>query len=379
MTFVLITAALILAVALVHLTVGWVLANGLHIAALEVSDRPAERGVWVRGFSGRTITLTAREPRQDIGHPGRTAIVFDGGSGKLGDVLDVDSGLVTRAVLEMSDSPPICEGDLDDCPPVELNGYYFLGDPSELGLDYSEAHFDSELGQLGGWLVEGTDAAKWAVHVHGWTAHRQEMLRMQPVFHAGGFNSLIIDYRNDPGAPKDPTGRYGWGLTEWRDLEAAVQMTLDRGASDIVLSGCSTGGAIVLAFLENSKLASRVQAVVLDAPNAVLSEAIRHATRDTRATALMIEFGMWIADLRWKIDWDRTNFVERSREFLDVPALVFHGTSDQRVPIAVSRRLAALNPTRVELHEVPAAGHVMSWNADPDRYERTLEEFLGRL
>jgi hypothetical protein len=33
----------------------------------------------------------------------------------------------------------------------------------------------------------------------------------------------------------------------------------------------------------------------------------------------------------------------------------------------------------VDLVETPAAGHVMSWNANPERYERYLTGFLSRL
>ena len=105
----------------------------------------------------------------------------------------------------------------------------------------------------------------------------------------------------------------------------------------------------------------------------------RRASIDSRATWLMIEFGLWMADLRWKIDWRATDYVERADRILEVPTLVFHGTSDQTIPISVSRRLAARVPDVVELVETPAAGHVMSWNADPERYERYLGNFLDRL
>jgi pimeloyl-ACP methyl ester carboxylesterase len=122
-----------------------------------------------------------------------------------------------------------------------------------------------------------------------------------------------------------------------------------------------------------------VTAVVLDSPNIVLAEAFRRGTRDVRATRLMVEFGMWIADLRWKVDWEATNFVERAERIIRVRTLVFHGTSDQVIPVAVSRRLAGRLPDLVELVETPAAGHVMSWNADPERYDRYLRSFLGRI
>jgi pimeloyl-ACP methyl ester carboxylesterase len=92
-----------------------------------------------------------------------------------------------------------------------------------------------------------------------------------------------------------------------------------------------------------------------------------------------MEFGMWIADLRWKVDWETTNYVQRAEHILRVPALVFHGTSDQVIPISVSRQLEATVPRLVDLVETPAAGHVMSWNANPERYERYLTGFLSRL
>ena len=32
----------------------------------------------------------------------------------------------------------------------------------------------------------------------------------------------IFTYRNDPGAPEDPSGQLHYGATEWRDVEAAA-------------------------------------------------------------------------------------------------------------------------------------------------------------
>lgn len=134
-----------------------------------------------------------------------------------------------------------------------------------------------------------------------------------------------------------------------------------------------------MAFLEQSSLASSVTGVVMDAPNIILVDAFRRAMRESRTTWLTREMGLWIADLRWKIDWETTNFVQRAADILEVPTLVFHGTSDHTIPISVSRRLGAAVPDLVELVETPAAGHVMSWNADPSRYERYLGNFLDRV
>jgi hypothetical protein len=377
--FLIVAAGGTVLVAAIHLVVGWLISNGLHRGALAVEQRAKDLGVRVREVTRSRIVLEAPTARRDIGHPGTLGLSWEDGYGRLGDVIDVDGRRFIRSFEPVTGSPPVCVGALDDCPPVEIDSFTFPNDPSDVDLEFRSTTYDSPVGTMGAWLVPGDGSDLWAVHCHGWTAERRELLRMLPSYHAAGVTSLVIDYRNDPGAPLDPTGRHRFGLSEWEDLEAAVRRALDEGARGVVLSGCSTGGALVMAFLERSRLAEVVTAVVLDSPNIVLAEAFRRGTRDVRATRLMVEFGMWIADLRWKVDWEATNFVERAERIIRVRTLVFHGTSDQVIPVAVSRRLAGRLPDLVELVETPAAGHVMSWNADPERYDRYLRSFLGRI
>lgn len=380
MTVLIVAAGGVLAVVAVHLLVGWNIANGLYREVLVVRPHLWERGIWVRAVSSDRIDLESQLPRQDIGHPGTFGLVWDDGYSRVGDVVGAADGQISRVFHPGTNGlPPVCVGDLDTCPPVELDGYVFPSDPSDISLDFEEVHYESPLGDIGAWLIPGGDGTDWAVLCHGWTAERRELLRMLGVFNTKKWTSMVIDYRNDPGAPTDPTGRYRFGITEWEDLEGAVRYAVDHGATNVVLMGCSTGGALVMSFLERSSLASLVSGVVLDAPNIVLADTFRLGLRDVRVTQLMKETGLWIADLRWKIDWDTTNFVGRAHNYLTVPTLVFHGTSDLVVPISGSRQLEASLPDLVELVETTAAGHVLSWNADADRYENYLARFLERL
>lgn len=378
MRFVVVAAGGVLVVALVHVVAGWILSKGLYTRALALQPRAKDLTVRVRKVSQSRIVLEAPTARQDIGHPGTLGLVWEGGKGRLGEVVTVDSMRVTRVFDPLVGTPPTCAGELTDCPPVEIDPYVFA-DPSEVGLEFETVTYDSPLGAMSAWLIPGSRLDRWAVLCHGWTAEKSELVRMLPALHRSGYTTLVIDYRNDPGVPGDPTGRYRFGLSEWADLEAAVALAVDKGAKSLVLGGCSTGGALVMAFLERSPMAASVAGVVLDAPNVMLAEAVRHGTRDRRFTPLMFEFGLWMADLRWKIDWDATNYVGRADQILTMPTLVFHGTSDATIPISVSRQLEARAKDTVELVETPAAGHVMSWNADPDRYEGYLERFLSRL
>ncbi len=379
---------IIILIVLFHLIGGWVYANGFRKSALRVQPSKRKFGVWVRSVDKRRITLTVTEPRQDIGHPGTLGLYWEGGYGRVGEVIAVDGLDVTREYTQLEgNTPPICaDSSLETCPPVELEGYAFPTDPSDADLDFETTTYQSPLGPIGSWTVPAADASTWAIHIHGWTAQRREAIRLLPTLHSAGVTSMVIDYRNDPGAPRDPSGHYRFGQTEWEDVEGAVQYAIGHGAAEIILVGYSTGAAHAMAFLERSDLAERVIGVVLDSPNVLLAEAVRYGSQDLRfsgtkirVSRLIAEFGMWIADMRWHVDWEATNYVQRAVTILKVPTLVFHGTSDHVVPISVSRQLEARARSVVTLVETPAAGHVMSWNADPQRYERYLENYLGKI
>ncbi len=388
MTIAITISLLVILVVLANLVGGWLYANGFRESALHVQPPKRSFGVWVRSVDKRQITLTAGEPRQDIGHPGTLGLFWKGGYGQVGPVIGVKGLDITRKYTQLDGvTPPIClDEPMEKCQPVDLEGYAYPSDPSDVNLEFEETTYNSPLGTFGAWIVPGDNTGTWGIHFHGWTAERREAIRLLPSFHRAGATSLVVDYRNDPGMSQDPTGRYRFGLSEWEDVEGAVRYALDHSAVDIVLVGYSTGAAHVMSFLERSDLAGRVQGVVLDSPNILLAEAIRYGSQDQRFSGttikisrLVTEFGMWIADLRWKIDWETTNYVQRAATILTVPTLVFHGTSDHRVPISVSRQLEAHAPGVVTLVETRAAGHVMSWNADSKRYERYLESFLRKI
>lgn len=380
MTFLYIIAGIVLFLVFVHLLVGWHVSNGLHREVLAVRPRSKELGVWVRSVADGRIELESPLPRQDIGHPGVFGLIWTHGSARVGDVVGAPNGRISRLFTPgESGAPPECHGQLIECEPVELDGYVYPLDPSDVGLDFEEVSYDSALGPLGAWLVPSDSEASWAIQCHGWTAERRELIRMLPEFHRQHRTSLVIDYRNDAGAPNDPSGRHRFGTSEWQDLESAVRFAVARGAKDVVLMGCSTGAALVMAFLEHSELASLVTGVVMDAPNIVLADTFRLGLRDVRLTQLVKETGLLIAGLRWHIDWKATNFVERADDIVHIPTLVFHGTSDLVVPISGSRQLQAKVPDLVQLVETQAAGHVLSWNADSERYDNYLGRFLERL
>ena len=181
--------------------------------------------------------------------PGRYGVWLDGGAGhaRVGDILERDARSVTRRLLAVD------RGWLDDGP-ARWNQYYYCDRPSvSLGLPDEDVSILSDIGPLPGWIVRpesGQSGTDWAVLVHGRGARKEETLRAVPVLRDAGWTSLVTAYRNDRDAPRGPDGRYNLGLSEWRDVEAAMGYAVSHGARRILLLGWSMGGAIVLQALD---------------------------------------------------------------------------------------------------------------------------------
>jgi pimeloyl-ACP methyl ester carboxylesterase len=236
------------------------------------------------------------------------------------------------------------------------------------------------LGRYPAWFVPG-DRKTWVVVLHGFSMSRIDNVRVLPALRNAGYPTLTITYRNDAGAPEDPSGLLRYGLTEWKDLEAGVEYAIGRGSAGVVLMGVSMGGGVIAAFLERSDLAEEVRALVLDAPMLDFSQTIDdNASRErlpvigtplppgVTATAKMI------ARLRWGIEWSDLDYLEHPSMF-SMPILVFHGTGDETVPIGTSDELKRLVP-QTQLVRCPGAGHIECWNRDPRAYESKMISFL---
>ena len=144
----------------------------------------------------------------------------------------------------------------------------YRGDPKTgLGLDFETVAVPTELGtgRGRGWCPAG-GGPLWAIYVHGVGGLRENGFRQLSVLHEAGIPTLMIGYRNDPWGPKGEPPFYGFGLDEWRDLEAAVTWARAAGAERIVLVAESMGAGIAGQFLMRSAEAGRVAALVLDSP-----------------------------------------------------------------------------------------------------------------
>jgi pimeloyl-ACP methyl ester carboxylesterase len=309
--------------------------------------------------------------------PGVYGLVWEGGHAEVGPVLREGADRVTRRLADV-------HGFLVPGLDAGIDSNVYFGNPREtLGLPFHSVDIPSELGPMPAWEIPaptqpGGQSDAWAIVVHGINGDRQIGLRVAPTLRRAGFNSLLVSYRDDLGAPESPDGLHHQGQTEWRDLAAAVRYSLRRGARKIVLDGYSMGGALIAQFMERSPLARRVEGLVLDAP-ALNWKAILEFNATQMGfpsfASLPVE---WAIDARIDVDWDSLDALQHIEDF-HLPILLFHGDEDEVVPISTSRELAEDLPRWVTYYAVPEAGHTQGWNVDPTLYDRRLRRFLLQI
>jgi pimeloyl-ACP methyl ester carboxylesterase len=361
-----------------HIGGGWYFSNVIHDRALSGEERRAslafDPNLTVQAVDADTVTLRpdATAPVA-LDTPGLFGLAWEGGRGTVGEVVVTEGDDVTRRVEVLSGDPPE-QGDA-----AQLDPRVFAS-PAEAGVDAEDVTVEGDLGAFPAWYVPA-DGPTWAILLHGNSMSRLDVVRWLPAFETAGIPTLTITYRNDAGAPEDPSGLLRYGRTEWEDLEAAVRYALDEGSDGVTLFGTSMGGGIVEAFFDRSDLAEQVRAVALDAPMLNFSQTVDdNAAREPLIGPIDVPptltwTAKWIADLRFDVGWSELDYLD-GRGLGAVPTLILHGDEDLTVPIGTSRQAAEAFPDTVTLVECPGADHIECWNLDPPGYEARVTAFL---
>jgi hypothetical protein len=362
---------------------GWYFAGEIHATGLQVRAADDDRTLRVARAGEGTVTLT--ETANEVSalrDPATYGLVYRDGYGHVSGRPRVASGpagaeAVSRRLRVVHGARPQV-GDMAD---LQRDAFPAAHPAVAVGRPVRQVRYRAPLGDFPAWLVPGRSST-WAIFTHGAIgATRAEALRAMRTTVALGLPTLAITYRNDPGAPADGSGMWRYGATEWRDLEGAVRFAVEQGADDVVLVGYSMGGAITASFLRHSPLAERVSRVVFDAPMLDFAETVDYGASQRSLPVLgevpqsLAWVARQIAALRYGVDWDSVDYLDDT-SWLRVPALVFHGEEDPRVPLHLSRSFEDDHPDLVTLEVVPGAGHVEAWNFGPRAYDRALRRFL---
>jgi hypothetical protein len=340
-------------------------------------DPAAAGGLRVHATAAGRVALSRTE---DTERPGRYGLEWpDAGDGVdpgtpghavVGELLETTAQTAVRR-LERVD-----RGELAVGAEVALTPRVFTGTPgSAFGLEYSDTTVRGELGPMPAWYVPGM-REPWVIAVHGLGADREQVLPVLPVFSRISVPVLAVTYRNDPGAPRSPDGIGHFGETEWRDVEAAIRLAVDSGATRIVLYGWSLGAAMVLQAAAQSAWKDLVRGVVLDSAVLDWKATAQAITRRRGVPGPLAGLGVLAAEGRAGVDQE---VFDRLGEGVRVPVLALHSPDDPIAPVAPVRRLVERHQDLAVLTEFPHGAHAALWNADPEGYQTALRRFLTPL
>ncbi len=372
------------------------LATGLTAGSVALSTHFARRVLQPASAPDARVAVWATEgdaPDRvwihgpDAALEGKYSFIFDTGRGhaRLGPVVDriVDDGVerVAREVLAVD------RGELRVGVKGRITGWWFTG-PEELGFSWETVSFPVDGGIGRAWLIapEQSQPGHWAVHVHGRGALPEETLRGVPPLARAGATNLVISYRNDPGVPEGIRGRYGLGLAERHDVDAAIAYALSRGATRVTLVGWSMGGTAAVLSATRGPHRGVVDGLVLDSPGLDWPEILRHQASLVRLPAFLGALGVRLLELglvRGAVPWQRGTGVSNLTPAglarnLRAPVLIHAGPGDTFVPWGGSVRFAHLRPDLVRLREAPGE-HVKLWNVHPEAWEFATQEFVTGL
>lgn len=267
-------------------------------------------------------------------------------------------------------------------PPSDPLALGYRGDPTAaLDLPFQTVTLDTPLGPTEAWRIPaaGEEAGR-AIYVHGIAGAREDGYRALSILHEAGWSVLLITYRNDPGAPASAEGTYGFGLTEWPDLEAAVSYMAPTDADPkLLVVAESMGGAILGQFLAQSPTAPRVGAVALDSPAISFSAVIDHlAAQGNRPMAGAIAWtAKQILPFKTPLPLAQAEVAAAYQAFAG-PVFLAHGSADRIVPIGPSQALAdSRSAPTVTLWS--GADHLGSYAEDPAAYRKAFQDFLAQV
>jgi alpha-beta hydrolase superfamily lysophospholipase len=353
-------------VVFVFMVLGWMHSNAIREEFLLPAGASSDYPLTVQSNDAGRVVLprTAATER-----PGIWGLESEDGYAQVSTIVRIDDDVVVRGITE-------ADGVVSQDDPVRMDVDAYPGDPlTAHGLGFEDFAIPSDIGPHTAWFVDGRRAT-WVIYVHdSGTDELGQSLRVMPRLVEQGFPVLSMTYRGDVGATPSEDGMRMWGLTEWRDLDAAIGAAQRKGAKDFVIVGAGSGASVVSSYLHEADDISAVRAVIYDSPVLdVEGVAARWASESGIPTPISW-LGRQLTRIRFGMEWNELDQIERADEF-DIPVLLLVGDADPLTPTDEYLTFAEAVGRLVAVERFVQGRHGDLWNIDAGRYLNTVEEFL---
>ena len=356
-------------VIVVFVVLGWMHSNAIREEFLLPAGDSGVYPLTVESNdAGRVVvTRTATSER-----PGVWGLESPDAYAQVSTIVRIGDDTVERGVTD-------ADGTISAGDPVRLDVDAYPGDPLLAhGLGFEDFAIPSDIGPHPAWFVDGRRAT-WVIFVHGRGTDRLgESLRIMPRLVEQGYPVLSMAYRGDAGATPSETGMRMWGLTEWKDLDAAISAAQRKGAKDFVLVGSGAGASVVASYLHSADDISAIRGVIYDSAVLDLEGVVTRWAGESGTPAPISWLGRTLTRIRFGMEWDELDQIERADEF-DVPILLLVGDSDPVTPTDEYLRFADALGDLIVMERFVQGRHADLWNIDVDRYLDAVEAFLLQI
>jgi len=232
---------------------------------------------------------------------------------------------------------------------------------------------------------------KWIIAVHGWQQNRYRILYLVKHFYQQGYHVLTYDAR---GHGTNFKTSLTFGFKEATDLYSVIRYVNDychrndpQTSPNISLIGNSMGATTILQAAVHFELQHfGVKCAIVDSGYDKFSNIIKLlGIHHTNIHWWWFYYGAkFYFQIRDRFNVKAINSVDKLKYCANLPMLFIHGSADETVPLAMTKRLFdtkinhEIAPIKSELLIIKHAKHVRAITTDYQLYTKTTLNFVNK-
>ncbi|MCA1054724.1 alpha/beta hydrolase [Rossellomorea aquimaris] len=218
---------------------------------------------------------------------------------------------------------------------------------------------------------------KYMIFAHGVTENKLNSIKYMNLFIKKGFNAVIYDHRRHGDSGGETTS---YGYYEKFDLKAVVDELIRRVGDDVFLGihGESMGAATTLLY--GGGVEDRADFYIADCPYSDFGEQLAYRMSVELNLPAKLLLPLVNRTLKWREGYSLKELSPISViQNIQKPVLFIHSMEDDYILPKMTEELFHKKQGAKMLHLDFRGTHAQSYNEDPEKYDRVIQQFLDEV
>ena len=228
--------------------------------------------------------------------------------------------------------------------------------------------------KIQGWWIPADSSIGTVILFHGLSSNKGFALTEAYEFQSMGYNTMLIDFRahgNSDGVIST------LGMKEAEEVKLAYEFVKAKGEKNIILWGMSMGAVSISRAVYEYGIAP--QKIILEMPFEKLQHHVRARARvfgfPDEPFGFFVTLWIGLEQGYWAFGHKTTKYVKS----ITCPVLLQWGAKDEYVLKKETENIFnSIKPGQKYLSVYDEAGHVSLLTADPEKWKKTVGDFLQR-